>query len=224
MRFFSHCCGLHTPSVQTLWTIIFRAVYQLWKEISSCWDGRPFGHNSRGPKSGRCRPPFGGGGLSQVPIWHNVALAEAYLLPSGVLIHPAVWPQQSCAEKWEGCCAPFRGGAGSPSNTMWPGPKPTSIPSGILIIQPFGHNTPTLRRDRTGQRSDSTGEPFHRTVAQKRSTEASRCTLFAGDQNVSQSFFARPQVVGSSSWWCESGTVALWRQTVGRHEVDDDVV
>jgi len=22
-----------------------------------------------------------------------------------------------------GCCAPFRGGAGSPSNTMWPGPK-----------------------------------------------------------------------------------------------------
>jgi len=27
----------------------------------------------------------------------------------------------------------FAGGAGSPSNIMWPGPKPTSIPSGILI-------------------------------------------------------------------------------------------
>jgi len=25
------------------------------------------------------------------------------------------------------------GGAGSPSNTMWPGPRPTSIPSFILI-------------------------------------------------------------------------------------------
>jgi len=25
------------------------------------------------------------------------------------------------------------GGAGSPSNTMWPGPRPMHIPSGILI-------------------------------------------------------------------------------------------
>jgi len=44
-----------------------------------------------------------------------------------------------------GCCAPFWGGelAGSPSNTMWPGPKATSTPGGILIhpaVQPFGHN------------------------------------------------------------------------------------
>jgi len=39
----------------------------------------------------------------------------------------------------EGCCVcvcPFIilfRGAGSPSNTMWFGPMPTSIPSGILI-------------------------------------------------------------------------------------------
>jgi len=39
-----------------------------------------------------------------------------------------------------GCCAPFVGAAGSPSNTMWPGPRYTSVPSGILSIQPFGHN------------------------------------------------------------------------------------
>jgi len=32
-----------------------------------------------------------------------------------------------------GCCAPFAGGAGSPSNTKLPGPRPTSTPSGILI-------------------------------------------------------------------------------------------
>jgi len=41
---------------------------------------------------------------------------------------------------------PLRGrGAGSPSNTMWPGPRPTRVPSFILIhsIQPFGQNTPT---------------------------------------------------------------------------------
>ena len=31
-------------------------------------------------------------------------------------------------------CAPFLwGGAGSSSNTMWPGPRPTSIPSDFLI-------------------------------------------------------------------------------------------
>jgi len=58
------------------------------QELSSCWDGRPFGHNRQGPKVGR------------------------------------------------GCC----GGwvfSGSPSDTMWPGPKPTSLPSGILIHPTF---------------------------------------------------------------------------------------
>jgi len=30
-------------------------------------------------------------------------------------------------------CAPFHGGAGSSSNTMSPGPRPVSVPSGILI-------------------------------------------------------------------------------------------
>ena len=60
----------------------------------------------------------------------------------------------------------------SPSNTMWPGSRPTSMPSFILIHQPFGHNTPTSQTDRTvldrqdrqtGQRFDSIG----RTVLQK---------------------------------------------------------
>ena len=54
----------------------------------------------------------------------------------------------------------FGGGAGSPSNTLWPGPGPTSVPSFILSIQPFGRNTPMSQTDRTGQtgqRSDSIG-------------------------------------------------------------------
>jgi len=34
--------------------------------------------------------------------------------------------------KLDGLC-PFLGGAGSPCNTMWPGPRPTSITTGILI-------------------------------------------------------------------------------------------
>jgi len=42
-----------------------------------------------------------------------------------------------------GAPPPFgRGGAGSPSNIMWPGPRPTRMQSFILSIQPFGHSTP----------------------------------------------------------------------------------
>ena len=36
-------------------------------------------------------------------------------------------------------------------------PMPTSVPSGNLIRQPFGHNTPTLQTGQTGQRSRSIG-------------------------------------------------------------------
>ena len=37
------------------------------------------------------------------------------------------------SRKVGGCYTPIRGGAGSPSNTMSPGPRPTFVPSGILI-------------------------------------------------------------------------------------------
>ena len=53
-------------------------------------------------------------------------------VPSGILIHPAVWPQYTWAEN-RGLCPPFLGSGGSPSSKMWPGPKPTSMPSTILI-------------------------------------------------------------------------------------------
>jgi len=66
-----------------------------FKEISSCWGGRPFGYNRHGPKSG------------------------------------------------EGCCTAFRGGAGSPSNTMWPGPRPTSV---LLELTVLTHSSPQIRQ------------------------------------------------------------------------------
>ena len=46
-----------------------------------------------------------------------------------LLRRATVLPQQAWAESGEG----LLWGAGSPSNTMWPGPRPTSLPSGILI-------------------------------------------------------------------------------------------
>jgi len=54
-----------------------------------------------------------------------------------------------------GCWAPFRGGAGSPSNTMWPGPRPTSVPSGILI-HPTVWPQYTNVTDRTDRQTDRT--------------------------------------------------------------------
>ena len=53
-------------------------------------------------------------------------------MPSAILIHPAVWPQQTWAKNWWPCPY-FLGGAGCPSSTMWPGSRPISIRSGILI-------------------------------------------------------------------------------------------
>jgi len=60
-----------------------------------------------------------------------------------------------------GCGAPFRGGVGSPSITMSPGPRPTSVP-GDILIHPTGwpqHTNVTDRQNRqTGQRSRSIGQ------------------------------------------------------------------
>ena len=88
-------------------------------------------------------------------------------IPSGILIHAAIWPQQIWAENWVGA-VPFGGaGAGFPSNTMWPGPSPTCVPSFILIrptVWPQCTNV-TDRQDR--QRTDSIGRTVLQTVAQK---------------------------------------------------------
>ena len=82
------------------------------------------------PKLEGALPPFWAG--EGVPIEHKVAWAETYL-PSGFLVHTAVWPQRTLAENWGGC-APLGKGAGFPSNTMSPRPWPTPVPnSGILI-------------------------------------------------------------------------------------------
>ena len=81
---------------------------------------------------------------------------------NGILIHPAVWPKWILAENWGGAPPPLWEGAGSPSNTMWPGPRPTCTPS-FILIHPFGHNTPTSQ---TGQ-TRRTGQTDRQTVVQK---------------------------------------------------------
>jgi len=49
-------------------------------------------------------------------------------MPSAILVHPDVWRQYKWAENW-GLCPFWERGAGSPSSTMWPGQRPTTVPS-----------------------------------------------------------------------------------------------
>jgi len=98
--------------------------------LSSSWDGRPFGHNRHGPKvGGLC--PFGGGvdGSPSNTMW---PWPRPTSLPSGILIYPAILPQQAWAENCGGC-APLGEGELGPHLTVWLGPRPTSVPSCTLI-------------------------------------------------------------------------------------------
>jgi len=68
------------------------------------------------------------------------------------------------ALKLEGGCSPFWGRAKSPCNTMWPGPRPTSTPSFILIhpaVWPQYTNVTDTQADRIGQ-TDRKTAPQHR--------------------------------------------------------------
>jgi len=74
------------------------------QELGSCWDGRPFGH---------CGAIL----LDRSPSWH-LYWTKTKSIDIGRKAGDAVLL--------------FRGGAGS-HPTLWPGPRPTCIPSGILI-------------------------------------------------------------------------------------------
>ena len=136
--------------------------------LSSSGDGRTYGHKRYGPKKEGLCPLLGGGaGSPSNTTWSGPRPTS---VPSGILIHPAIWPQQTWAENWGRVCAPFSGegswaylcanchldpssclatieigqkfgelcplfwgrGAGYTSNMLL-GPRPTSLPSGILI-------------------------------------------------------------------------------------------
>jgi len=105
---------------------------------------QPFGHNRHGPKIGGS-DPFLLGGKSPGPRPTSIA--------SGILIHPAVWAQETWAENWGGC-APF------PINL---GPHLTQRGQGRghakFHLDPSNRLATVHERYRqTGQRSDSIGQ------------------------------------------------------------------
>jgi len=64
--------------------------YKIDKHLNSCWDSRR-GYNSHGPKSGGWFAPFRGGAAS--PSNTVSPAPRPIAVPSGILIHPAVWQQ-----------------------------------------------------------------------------------------------------------------------------------
>ena len=80
---------------------------------------------------------FWGIGIRWVFIEHNVAWAKAYLRTKWHLDQSSRLVTSDMDRKLGG----GTGGAGSPSNKIWPGPRHTSIPSGILVHPAVWHNT-----------------------------------------------------------------------------------
>jgi len=88
----------------------------------------------------------------------NILSSYIHTRAQQLLKWATVWPQHTWAEKLGGsCCAPFHGGAGFPSNTMSPEPRPTSIPSGILIHPTIWPQYTSFTERQTGHPSRSTG-------------------------------------------------------------------
>ena len=88
-------------------------------------------------------------------------------VPSGIWVHPAVWPQQTWTENWglfpfvdEGELGPHLKQCGRGR-----GLPPCQVYS--WVIELFGHSTPTLQTGQDRQRSDSVGRTVLQTVARK---------------------------------------------------------
>ena len=138
------------------------------QELSSCWDGRPFGHNRHVSKSGGCWAPIGGTGelgphLTQCCLgWGLTPYQVAY------------WSIQPLGHNRHGptiggwlCPLLFMGELGA-HLTLWPGSRPISIPIRILIhptVWPQNTNV-TEKTDRTNRQTDNDpiaqGEQFYK--------------------------------------------------------------
>jgi len=97
-----------------------------------------------------------------------------YPLSSGILIHPAVWTHWKWTadytdagkavnfESGEAAVSLSVEGAGSPSNTVWPRPRPISLHA-KFYLGPFNRLATIHQRHRQDRQTDrTTGEPFNK--------------------------------------------------------------
>jgi len=111
-----------------------------------------------------CLPPFRGGGAGS-PSNTMSSWSRITFLPSDILIHRAIWPQQVWAETWGEGCAPLGHWDLGPHLTVWPGPRPACVPSFILILPSVWPQCTNIT-DRTHRQTDSgpipQGEAFYK--------------------------------------------------------------
>jgi len=74
------------------------------------WSIQPFGHNTHGPKIGWGSAFFLAGSGS--PSNTKSPGLKPTSIPSGILVHPAFWPQRTLAENWGGCAPLWEGELG----------------------------------------------------------------------------------------------------------------
>jgi len=125
-------------------------------DLSSCFATIDMGQKEEG-----CCAPFGEAGSPSDTMWPGLRPTS---VPNGILIYPAVWPQQTWAKNLGAVPCFLRG---SPCNTIWLGLRATSMPSFILIhltVWPQYTNV-TGKQDR--QQSDSIGELFYKRSPKK---------------------------------------------------------
>jgi len=117
-------------------------------------------------------------------------------IPSGILIHPAIWPQRTWAKNW-GAVSLLGGGVGSLSNTMWPGPRSTCVLSFIPIHKTVWQQYTNVKdrrerqagQDRTDRQDNGpieSGEPFDKWSPKKQYNYFPLFTINT-QQNVSSS-------------------------------------
>jgi len=133
--------------------LIFWRLWHLNKvqELSSCWDGKV------GRKVGDAAVPLS--------IWRAGSYLTQCRLGRGLPPYQVTsWSIQPFGhsrrgpKNWGCCTAPFRRRAGSPSNTMWPGPRPTCVPSGILIYLTVWSKYTNVTDRQTDRQTDRTGQ------------------------------------------------------------------
>ena len=100
-------------------------------------------------------------------------------MPSGSLIHPAVWPQHIFAKYW-GLRPLFGMGIWVPITQCDGDQGLPAYQVSSLSVKPFGQNTPTLQTGQTGlHRTDNgpigSGEPFYKRSPRKCWNRISSC-------------------------------------------------
>jgi len=98
-------------------------------------------------------------------------------VPSGTLIHPAVWAQQTWAENW-GRALPLGVKLGPHLRQCGQGWDLTACQVSPWSVEPFGHNTPASQ---TGQTDRQTGQ-----IDRQRSDSAGRTVLQNGRPKMAE--------------------------------------